>query len=125
MAEQRDPETPKKSSGSSSPTRYGRPEPVDYRKYIRWTIYGVAAGYTLLFLIFNSESTDVSFVFFSTKLPLFMVLGGTLVMGAFLGAGALYYVMRQKDKEAQQARDEADKKAKHGHKKSRGDSEWS
>ena len=66
----------------------------------------------------NSGETTVNMVFFEATLPLFLVLFGALVMGALLGAGALFIIYRLREKEARERAER--EQAKHSGKKGKG-----
>lgn len=73
-----------------------KPPPADWRKYVRITVWVVVAAITALFLFFNRDPVNVSLVFTSLSMPLFLVLFGTLLVGMFLGAGLWHFRNRLK-----------------------------
>ena len=76
----------------------GKPAAPNWRRYLRIALWVAVAAITALFLLNNSQQVDVSLVFTSLKMPLFLVLFGTLIVGMFLGAGLWHFRNRLKDK---------------------------
>lgn len=66
-------------------------------------LYVVLAVITTIFLLRNSQSVEVDFVFASVWLPLYVVLAGALMLGAILGVGAMGMRSRRKTKERKAA----------------------
>lgn len=76
----------------------GTPPPADWRRYARFTTWGVVAVIVLIFLVNNSEPTEVSFVFFKVQLSLWIVLLGMLIIGFGLGWSASWWRRRRRRK---------------------------
>lgn len=76
----------------------GTPPPADWRRYAKFTTWGVVALIAIIFLVSNSESTNVSFVFFSVTVSLWIVLLGMLLIGFGLGWSASWWTRRRRRK---------------------------
>lgn len=71
--------------------RQERSDPFDdgpregFRPTPRQVVAAVVAVLLVVFVAVNSDSTEVSFVFFSATLPLWVVLAGTALVGIAIG----------------------------------------
>lgn len=72
------PTQPSKSSSSAS----------DLGRSLKTAAYVAMAVVVTIFLLRNSQSVEVDFVFASVEVPLFLVLLATLILGAVLALGA-------------------------------------
>ncbi len=80
----------------------GTPPPADWRRYARFTLWGLLVVLVGLLLLRNSESVPVDFVFFTAEVPLFVALGLTFALGALLGASGVWFTGRRRAKRAAQ-----------------------
>lgn len=77
---------------------YGRPEKADWRRYARFTVWGVLALFALLFILGNSQEVQVNFLFREATLPMYIALLITLVLGLLIGAGGVWFLGRRRAK---------------------------
>jgi uncharacterized integral membrane protein len=77
---------------------YGRPEPADLGRYVRLTLWGLLALLAVLFLIGNGSSVEVSFVFTTVNIPLFVALIIAMIFGACLGLLGLWIGTHRREK---------------------------
>lgn len=92
--------------GSPEPRRdmvQGKPQVVsgeapipDWRRYARFTIWVIIAALIAIFLVRNSEPTQIDFVFFQATASLWMVLLAMVILGAILGWTASWWWRRRK-----------------------------
>lgn len=88
----------------------GKPPKADWRRYARFTVWGVVAVYVALLLLQNSQQTTVNFVFFSIEVPLFVALALMLVLGLALGSSLVWFMQRRKAKQGAHSTGPAGKK---------------
>ncbi len=78
------------------PQPVGQPPPANWRRWARMTAWGVLALMVILFIVRNSQSVPVSFVFFTATIPLWIALTGVLIIGLILGYLAAWWGARQR-----------------------------
>ena len=74
----------------------GEPPTANWRRYARVTIWVVVVVLTAIFLMRNSEPTEINFVFFSATAALWIVLLAMLLIGFLLGWSASWWSRRRK-----------------------------
>ena len=72
----------------------GAPAPDDDRIPLRLIVFGVLLVYGVLFAVLNSETVNISFVFFPPDVSLVLVIVLALVIG--FAAGYLFVEMAQR-----------------------------
>ena len=63
---------------------------------VKLVVLGVVAVYFVLLIIFNNDQTEVDLVFWSTEMPLYVVLLLAAVLGALLGQAAMVLYRRSR-----------------------------
>ncbi|TAK68849.1 MAG: LapA family protein [Actinomycetota bacterium] len=84
--------------GKPAPTPFGSPPPLDWKRWIKPTLWGLLALFTLLFILTNRETAEVHFVFFTAAMPTVWLLVFTLALGALLSEGARFWLRRRKSR---------------------------
>lgn len=68
---------------------------------IRTVIYVVIAVITTIFLVSNSQTVEVNYIFGTAQTPLFLALGIALILGVLLTLGAFgIWKVRHRDRSA-------------------------
>lgn len=78
------------------PLPAGQAPPADWRRWARMTAWGVLALIVILFIVRNSQSVPVSFVFFTATIPLWTALAGVFAVGLVLGYLAAWWGARRR-----------------------------
>lgn len=78
----------------------GKPPTADWRRYARFTLWGVLVILVALLLMRNSEPTRVDFVFFVAEVPLFLALGLTFALGLIIGGTFVWFSQRRRRRAA-------------------------
>ncbi len=94
------PQEPAPRQDPQRPLRRGGSDLQRNAKTAAWVFVAVI---TTIFLLRNAQSVEVDFVFTSVDMPLFIVLGATLILGAVLALGAQGLRHRRKTKAAKEA----------------------
>ncbi len=102
--------SPKDPTARPDAASYGRPEPADWRKYARVSLWVVVAVVALIFVFGNSDSVEVNFVLRTATVPLYVALLISLVLGALIGIGGTWILGRRKAKKAKAGLKEQPKK---------------
>jgi uncharacterized integral membrane protein len=93
----------KEPPGRPDAASYGRPEPADWRKYARFGLWVVIAVVALIFVFGNNEPTEVNFVLRTAKVPLYVALLISMILGILIGLGGVWLLGRRKAKKAKLA----------------------
>ncbi|MEZ5115730.1 MAG: LapA family protein [Candidatus Nanopelagicales bacterium] len=87
----------------------GRPEPLEWRKYVKPTLWGLLALYAVIFVLLNREPVTVKFVFFEAQIATFWLLLFAMVLGAGLSEGVRLLVRRRRRHEERRERERREK----------------
>ena len=91
--------TPSKADSGRSEITGGAP-PADWRRYLKIGAWGVLAVFAVLLLFLNGESVTVNLVFTEMRVPLFLALGLSMILGAILGGSMVYVSSRRRARRA-------------------------
>lgn len=88
---------------------FGRPDPVDWKRWIKPVLWGLVALYTLVFVLKNTtDDIQVDFVFFGVTTKLLWALLLALALGVGLGLGGQWWLrVRRREREDRERRDGA------------------
>lgn len=87
------------------PRPVGTPPEANWRLYAKVLIWVVVAVITILFLVLNTDSVTIHFVFFTVSVPTFIALLVALILGMLLGGTGAWWSARRKRKAAPLADD--------------------
>ncbi|MCB0919201.1 MAG: DUF1049 domain-containing protein [Actinobacteria bacterium] len=85
-------------AGKPAPQSYGVPEQANWRLWARWAIWVILAVIAILFIVRNSSSVEVNFLFHTFLVPMYVALIFALVLGILIGAGGLWMIGRRRAK---------------------------
>jgi uncharacterized integral membrane protein len=98
-------DNPAKPGSSNDPqsnpesATYGRPEKADWRRYARFTLWGIVALIAVFFVLGNTQEVNVSFIFKDATLPMYVVILISMFLGLLIGGGGVWFLSRRKAKE--------------------------
>lgn len=91
---------PASAAVQGKPRPVGQPPEANWRLYARIFIWVVVAVIAVLFVVRNSQSVPINFVFFEVNAPLFVALIVALLLGMLLGGTGAWWSARRRRKEA-------------------------
>lgn len=74
---------------------YGGPQRSDWRKYVKPSLWGVLAVFTIVFISSNLQDTTISFVVFQMQTKLVWVLVFCVLLGVGLAEGFRFWRRRR------------------------------